>query len=182
MGQIQKSSANFPVQIKKAKQVRNMKKFIAVTTIALLPIAISAQEQTNGIQGIMSTNGQNISASQAPSATSLQKTYLSKAHNYTLQFAHGVTNTPLNKIVNWPVKIVSTSESFSLEGAALTVDGGMPHHGHGLPTAPTITASTNAGEYTIEGLKFSMPGYWEIEITITQNGISDKLIFGFTIN
>jgi hypothetical protein len=36
-----------------------------------------------------------------------------------------------------------------IEGATLTIGGGMPQHGHGLPTRPRVTRSIAAGKYEI---------------------------------
>src|SRR5262245_28595617 len=48
-----------------------------------------------------------------------------------------------------------------VEGARITVDGGMPEHGHGLPTQPQVQGSVGGGLYDIEGVRFSMGGWWE---------------------
>ena len=44
--------------------------------------------------------------------------------------------------------------------AAITVDGGMPQHGHGFPTRPRVTRDLDDGTYLLEGMKFSMTGWW----------------------
>ena len=51
-----------------------------------------------------------------------------------------------------------------LTGARLAIDGGMPQHGHGLPTQPRVTAEVTAGRYRIEGLKLNMHGDWILEV------------------
>ena len=42
----------------------------------------------------------------------------------------------------------------------------MPQHGHGLPTRPQVTRELADGTYLIEGMKFSMTGWWEIKLAI----------------
>ena len=54
----------------------------------------------------------------------------------------------------------------SIENARVFISGGMPEHHHGLPTAPVVSWSKEHRAYIIEGLKFSMPGYWEINFNI----------------
>ena len=54
-----------------------------------------------------------------------------------------------------------------VRGAKITVDGGMPEHNHGLPTAPTVSADLGDGRYRVEGVKFSMPGRWVLKFKIT---------------
>jgi hypothetical protein len=46
-----------------------------------------------------------------------------------------------------------------VDDATITVDGGMPEHGHGLPTRPRVTRALGDGMYEIEGLRFSMGGW-----------------------
>ena len=53
-----------------------------------------------------------------------------------------------------------------MEGAAITLEGGMPEHDHGLPTSPRMTAELGSGDYRIEGIRFHMSGVWEITATI----------------
>lgn len=51
-----------------------------------------------------------------------------------------------------------------VDEALITVDGGMPQHGHGLPTRSRVTRGLGAGEYEVGGLKFNMGGWWELKI------------------
>jgi hypothetical protein len=60
--------------------------------------------------------------------------------------------------------------------ATITVDGGMPQHGHGLPTSPVVS-DLGAGKYRIEGLKFTMTGWWELRFAITAPSGSDNTVF-----
>jgi hypothetical protein len=53
-----------------------------------------------------------------------------------------------------------------VDGAILTVDGGMPEHNHGLPTRPRVTANAGDGVYVIEGVRFNMGGWWEFHLQI----------------
>ena len=50
--------------------------------------------------------------------------------------------------------------------AAITVDGDMPQHGHGLPTRPQVTKHLGNGDYLVEGMKFQMGGWWVVDFTI----------------
>jgi hypothetical protein len=49
-------------------------------------------------------------------------------------------------------------------GAELAISGGMPGHGHGLPSQPRIAEELPDGLYRIEGLKLNMHGAWVIEV------------------
>lgn len=61
------------------------------------------------------------------------------------------------------------------------IDGGMPLHGHGLPTSPLLTALESAGTYRIDGLKYNMPGAWLLGFKIFTAQGEDKIIFDFVI-
>ena len=74
-----------------------------------------------------------------------------------------------------------TQSGEPVHGARIAIDGGMKAHGHGLPTKPQVKSSAVAGEYQIEGLKFSMPGAWTVGFNIDAADASDQLIFDFTI-
>jgi hypothetical protein len=64
--------------------------------------------------------------------------------------------------------------------AAITVDGGMPEHGHGLPTRPRVTARDD-GSYDVEGLRFNMTGWWVLRFRITGDAGTDTVIFNLDL-
>jgi hypothetical protein len=57
----------------------------------------------------------------------------------------------------------------------------MPEHDHGLPTAPAVTRNLGNGDYLVEGLRFHMNGYWELEFTITARGATDTVVIPLTL-
>lgn len=85
---------------------------------------------------------------------------------------------PMNKIHSWTVK-VTTPDGKPVEGATLRIHGGMPAHRHGFPTTPRVKKYLGNGEYRIDGVKFSMPGHWEMRINIKQEDIliRDRTVF-----
>ncbi len=87
---------------------------------------------------------------------------------------------PLNKIHTWILHI-ETADGKPLEGAEILVDGGMPQHGHGLPTRPEVTADLGGGDYRVEGMKFQMPGYWEVRFNIRADGQADAVTFNLIL-
>ena len=68
-----------------------------------------------------------------------------------------------------------------VEAAAITVDGGMPQHGHGLPTRPRVTKNLGGGTYEISGVRFNMGGWWEFKLTITDDAGADTLTFNLSL-
>jgi hypothetical protein len=68
-----------------------------------------------------------------------------------------------------------------IEGASISVDGGMPEHMHGLPTRPRVTRSLGAGLYEIEGVRFSMGGWWELKLAIESSAGADSVTFNLSL-
>jgi hypothetical protein len=68
-----------------------------------------------------------------------------------------------------------------VEGARISVDGGMPEHSHGLPTQPQVRRSLGGGMYDIEGLRFSMGGWWEVKLLIETPAASDRVTFNLSL-
>ena len=86
------------------------------------------------------------------------------------------TPPAINQIHSWKVKL-STPDGTPVSHARISVDGGMPQHGHGLPTRPQVTRELADGTYLLEGMKFSMTGWWEIKLAIQTADAADKVTF-----
>lgn len=76
---------------------------------------------------------------------------------------------------------ISDAAGRKVEGASVTVDGGMPQHGHGLPTQPRVTRYLGEGVYEIEGVKFNMGGWWEFEVAVTAAAGADTVTFNLDL-
>lgn len=63
----------------------------------------------------------------------------------------------------------------------VSVSGGMPAHGHGLPTSPQTIEASRPGEYLIRGLKFSMPGEWVLNVAFQHQNTHHSLRFDFNL-
>ncbi len=68
-----------------------------------------------------------------------------------------------------------------IEDATITIDGGMPEHGHGLPTRPRMTRAIETGTYEVEGVRFNMGGWWEFKVTITSARGTDTVTFNLAL-
>lgn len=73
------------------------------------------------------------------------------------------------------------AQNKTIDNATITVDGGMPEHGHGLPTKPRVTKALGAGAYQIEGLRFNMGGWWELKLNITTPAGTDDVTFNLAL-
>jgi hypothetical protein len=68
-----------------------------------------------------------------------------------------------------------------VDDATIAVDGGMPQHGHGLPTRPRATRALGDGLYEIEGVRFNMGGWWELTLAISAPAGSDVVTFNLDL-
>jgi YtkA-like len=75
-----------------------------------------------------------------------------------------------------------TADGAPVTGADLAITGGMPLHGHGLPTQPTVGAELPGGRYRIEGVKLNMHGAWLIEVLVRTAAGHDRLRFDLAID
>ena len=85
-----------------------------------------------------------------------------------------------NTLHSW-IATVKTADGVAVEDAQITVDGGMPQHGHGLPTAPQVTAALGEGRYRIEGVRFNMSGWWEFELHVSAAAGEDDVTFNLSL-
>jgi YtkA-like len=86
----------------------------------------------------------------------------------------------LNRLHAWQVLLTSPTGA-PVTQARIRVDGGMPQHRHGLPTRPQVTQGLPDGSYLIEGMKFSMTGWWEVKLAIDGAEGADRVTFNTVV-
>ena len=62
----------------------------------------------------------------------------------------------------------------------VTVNAGMPGHGHGMTTRPRTTRRDD-GTYEARGLFFHMPGEWEITVKVRDGDTTETARFPVTV-
>lgn len=87
----------------------------------------------------------------------------------------------INEIHDWTLRI-ETVDGEPVSGATIRVDGGMPAHDHGLPTAPQVTEELEPGLYLLEGVRFNMGGAWVLDLEIDAGDLSDTARLSFELN
>ncbi len=105
---------------------------------------------------------------------------LSDSGLYLVSWRSDADSVPLNQIHSWTLH-VETAAGQPVENATILVDGGMPQHGHGLPTSPEVTEYLGNGDYRVEGLRFQMTGFWEVKFNISADGQSDLITFNLVL-
>jgi hypothetical protein len=100
---------------------------------------------------------------------------------FQVHIQSGVTPIPLSRVHPWTVHLADAA-GLPVSGAELAVDGGMPEHGHGLPTAPRATPAATPGDYVINGVKFSMNGWWVLKLKVkAPDGRTDRVTFNVVL-
>ena len=108
------------------------------------------------------------------------ESWLSRSGDYRVSYRSELEPMVINRIHAWIVH-VETADGQPVDGATISVSGGMPQHNHGLPTSPRMTAALGNGDYRIEGLRFHMSGDWRLTITIDAAGRRDTVVIPLTI-
>jgi hypothetical protein len=103
-------------------------------------------------------------------------TRMSGSDRFRVSMRSNVDPVPLSRIHSWTLHL-ETPEGVAVEDAQIGVYGDMPAHRHGLPTKPKVTENKGGGNYLIEGVKFTMPGRWQLILIITADGKRDKAKF-----
>lgn len=76
---------------------------------------------------------------------------------------------------------LTNADGHPIENAAITVEGGMPEHSHGLPTQPQVRRALGDGVYEIAGLRFSMGGWWQVKLVVDAPAARDTVTFNLAL-
>ena len=84
---------------------------------------------------------------------------------------------PRGRLHGWTLHL-ETADGAPVDAATLAVDGGMPQHGHGLPTRPRVTRHLGNGDHLVEGMKFNMGGWWVVKFRVASAAAgADSVVF-----
>ena len=104
----------------------------------------------------------------------------SQNHIYSATLQQPADGLRLRQLQTIPVRVVD-AQGRPVENATIRVDGGMPQHGHGLPTQPQVHRYLGNGVYEIEGVRFSMGGWWELKLAIEAPAGKDNVTFNLSL-
>jgi len=105
--------------------------------------------------------------------------FISAGGNYVVYLENDLSESKIGHYLSVELAVTDSSGE-RLSKANITIDGGMPGHGHGLPTSPIIS-EVEDGIYVINGLKFTMPGLWQIVLLIEKSGMTDVTVLKFSL-
>ena len=116
----------------------------------------------------------------AAAAESIERSISTENGIYTVTIRPGDSQIPVGKRHPWTVSI-RDRDGAPIRPSQLAFYGGMPAHGHGLPSAPRVTRELSLGTYLVEGVLFNMHGEWQIVIGVVGSAGVDKAVFDLSI-
>jgi hypothetical protein len=128
----------------------------------------------------MSHDEHTMIHSSAPSDVDTSASHGSAKNLFRVSYSSDVMPVPVGRIISWKLR-VETADSRPVKNAEVVLSGEMPQHGHSLPTMPEVAEGTVPGDYVVRGLKFSMPGWWVMTLTIKTPGMEDVITFNLIV-
>jgi hypothetical protein len=126
---------------------------------------------------MMMMHGRNVTRPAQSEFGTGPRTSASRQFTATLQ-----ADQPLRPRRMQTVRVaIADADGRPVDDATIQIDGGMPEHGHGLPTRPRVTRALGNGLYEIEGVRFNMGGWWEFKLAIKAAAGSDVVTFNLAL-
>ena len=116
-----------------------------------------------------------------PADLDWSRTRMSEGGHYRGTIRPQNDTIPKGKLHSWTLHLESPDGS-PVKVEQVAVNGGMPQHGHGLPTKPRATRRTPDGDVIVDGMKFNMGGWWVVTFKVTCAGEApDSLTFNIKL-
>ena len=113
-----------------------------------------------------------------PADLDLSRTQTSTNGSYVASIEPGTIE--IGQTATWTIEVAAT-DGAPVALQDITVDGGMPLHGHGLPTEPQVTRDLGGGRFEVEGMKFSMTGWWVVNVHVDSPAGEDQATFNLSL-
>lgn len=115
-----------------------------------------------------------------PADLDYSRTQTSEKGLFTATIEPAADPIAVNQMHSWTVGIAMADGS-AVDPSSVTIDGGMPQHGHGLPTAPQVTSDLGDGKFAVEGMKFNMGGWWVVNVHVATPQGEDVATFNLKL-
>jgi len=115
-----------------------------------------------------------------PKDLDLSRTRASEGGLYRATIRPQGDSIPQGRLHSWTLHL-ETAAGAPVDSAAVAVDGGMPQHGHGLPTKPQVARSFGNGDHLVQGMKFNMGGWWVVKFRVSSATGNDSLMFNLQL-
>ena len=115
-----------------------------------------------------------------PSLAAVADLSASTAGGWTVQVFSNSAPIGINRIQDWRIQILD-AQGQPVPDAEVQVNGGMPEHDHGLPTVPQVTGYQGDGIYLLQGIRFHMPGLWQVSVHIQTSTAREAAMLEFSL-
>jgi hypothetical protein len=163
------------------KQLQHM--FVLILAIGMIgalaacgPQSASTESMQMGETSSPNDDMQTNMKMEMPADLDTSTTVMSGLGVFKVSYQNSQNAETINEIFNWTIH-VEKADGTPVEDAEISIQTLMPQHGHGMPTDPQITKNLGNGDYMLEGLKYSMPGWWKETLTITAGDQTDVVSF-----
>lgn len=112
----------------------------------------------------------------APKDLDYSRTRMSASGQFRATIAPQGDSIPKGRLHQWTLRL-ETAAGAPIDSADILVGGGMPQHGHGLPTKPRVTRALGNGYHLVEGMKFNMGGWWIVTFRVKAAAGEDSVVF-----
>ena len=132
--------------------------------------------KTLGVAAIAGLFAGCMMFARAPRDLDYSRTRTSEGGVYRASIRTEGDSIPIGRLQRWTLHL-ETPNGAPVDVCQISVDGGMPQHGHGLPTKPRVTRPLGNGDHLVEGMKFNMGGWWVVKFRVSSSAGSDSLVF-----
>jgi len=116
----------------------------------------------------------------ALSAPAAADTFMVDGDRFRVAATPSIDPLVINDMHSWEL-VLTDSDGAPVTGANIDLAGGMPAHDHGLPTRPRVTGLEEPGRYRVDGMRFHMPGAWELVLTISLGASRERLVLALVL-
>ena len=155
--------------------------FLLIFTLLLAACnAIAPANGDGGGETAMDQEGAGMDMSGGSMAADALEPQTTEEGLFTVSAVSRIDPVIINETHAWTLHI-ERADGSPVTDAEITIDGGMPTHNHGFPTAPRVTENLGDGDYLLDGVRFNMGGVWVMTLEISSGEQSDAVSFEFEL-
>lgn len=129
---------------------------------------------TGGYQGTFGEDVEPAPVPVTPAAARLKTPVCSNGRSFGVGIVEGPDAIPQGELFDLEVEVREGCRAGApANDVILEVEAIMPGHGHGMNTHPRV-APLAPGRFLVAGLRFHMPGRWELHFDVVRDGVLER--------